>query len=352
MGARASGKSEIYWQKVFILYTLIKMYPGGTMKKILFLAMLAALPVWAQDTFKGEDFDNQSEITVQGADGISRCQAVRIAPRWYLTAAHCVVSQCDNQSCDIIVDMLQGDLYASAIVHHNELTHKRVYVHPDYRDGKIKSVPSDIALILFDPKKTDYFFRLNSANKELSWSEFKKLLKHPLYSEQRDRWAALEEGHTKLYVVSNALDRRVLKPIAVPDLKTDTQLVGEGFYYFDKLKHYIGPNMDVDKGMSGSGVVVPGGGIIGIVSTVAGQGASAPAGKQTAAEKKKAGQYFLFTPINHDNENFLRAHLNYVEKQYIVPMDPKIAEITEERLENVFGDFAAAEQAGAIADKK
>ena len=322
------------------------------MKKILlFLGCLVALPVWAQDTFKGEDFDNQSEIIVQNAYETNRCQAVRIAPRWYLTAAHCVMSQCYNQSCDIIVNMLQGDLYASAIVHHNETKHKRVFPHPDYKDGKIKSVRTDLALILFDPAKTDYFFKLTPINKELSRREFNKLLKEVNYSEQRQRWDTLEHGYAKLYAVSNAMNRRVLKTVAVPDLKSDTQLIGSEFYYFDKLKHYIGLDIGVDKGLSGAGVVVPGGGIIGIVSTVTGQ--EQPSENKNAQwGQKKKNKYFLFTPINHDNEQFIKLHLTAAESQFIVPMDPKVAEITEAQLENVFADFASAEKNNIISEKK
>ena len=332
------------------------------MKKILlFLGCLAAFPVWAQDAFSGEDFDNQSKIIVQDEYDASRCQAVRIAPKWYLTAAHCVMAKCDKKSCDIIVDMLQGDIYASAVVHHNESTHKRVFIQQDYKDGKIKSVRADLALIFFDPAPADYFFKLSAINKELSWTEFNKLLKQPGYSEQRERWQALENSRAKLYVVTNAMDRHVLQPIAVPDVSTDTQLVGTGFYYFDKLKYYIGPDMGVDSGLSGSGVVVPGGGIIGVVSTVAGQGTS----KKDAEKVQGANKYFLFTPINHDNEEFIKGVFNMAKSApkswnitsvgklpQLVSMDPKIAAMTEERLEEIFPDFAAAQEKGAIADKQ
>ena len=314
------------------------------MRKILpFLVCLAALSVWGQENFKGKDFFNQHEIIVQGGGESSRCQAVRIAPKWYLTAAHCVLPQCEK-ACDVVVHLLQEDVYASAVVHHKENTHERVFAQGNHIDDKLKNVGSDVALIFFDPSKSDYSFEMPSLNKKLGWSEFTKWLKQTGHN---DYWESLEKRCAKLYEIPNAMDQHVLKPIAVPDIATDTWLSGTGFYYFNQLQHYIGPDIGVNHGMSGSGVVIPGGGIIGVVSSSLIRESSEQSGK---AESVGDG-YFFFAPINQVNRDFIWSVLSSAVSSpgrlpEILSASPQIAVPTDVRLEEVFGSFAVIKDEG------
>ena len=316
------------------------------MKKFLILGLfVCALPLWGENHFKGEDFDNQSEIIVRGAGESSRCQAVRIAPKWFLTAAHCVSPQCDK-ACDIQVNLLQGDVYAAARVHHHENTHKRVWVQSSHEDDKLKSAGSDVALFFFDPAKSDYSFELPALNKKMGWKEFTKWLKQTGHSEY---WDTLQGSCAKLYTIPNAIDQRVKQEIAVPDIAAGTWTSGTGFYYFNSLQHYIGPDIGVSHGMSGSGVIVPGGGIIGVVVSSLTQEDSHPSAEML---ESGPGGYFLFAPINQKNRDFIESVLNGSgisspgKMPEIVTAGPGIVIPTDAKLEDVFGGFAVLSNEG------
>ena len=313
-----------------------------------------ALGAGAQEGFKGENFDNQSQIIIQDDKEAKRCQATRIAPKWYLTAAHCVRPFCDKE-CMVVVDMLQGEVYASAVVRHKD-GHARVFVPPTYHPGMGKSIRSDIALIFFDPPEEDYFFQVTRTGQELSRAEFNKLLSQSEYADQRAQWNALERSRAKLYTVNNSVSRKLLTPVAVPDLRDETQLVGSGFYYFTALHYYIGPDLGIEKGMSGSGVVVPGGAIVGVVSAALSRGPIVWYNEKDEPAGQINGDYFLFTPISGENAAFIQAKMKSVSSPgpfpYIVPVDGQIAEQTTAKLQEVFGQFKSADEVLAVEEKK
>ena len=312
-----------------------------------------ALGAWGKET---EVFDNQNLITVQDDRSAKQCQAVRIAPKWYLTAAHCVRPYCDKK-CDVIVDLLQGDLYASAIVRHDSNSNRpHVFVPWDYHLGRGKSIRRDLALIFFEPSEEDYFFGWASAKQRLNREEFLKLLKTSAYKDQAELWNFLSTTRATLWTIPNASDMRILKSIAVPNLSTGQAAIGNGFYYFGKLGHYIGPNMGVEKGMSGSAVVAEGGGLIGVVSaTLNTQTVQWYNDKDEPAGELK-GSYFLFTPLTQTNAAFIQATLKPTCKgedcPYILPIDSSVAEKTTEKLTEVFGEFKSADEILSVKENK
>ena len=93
--------------------------------------------------------------------------------------------------------------------------------------------------------------------------DFLKTLNKSEYAEQRAQWQALASARPKLLVVPDESARHVRQPLAVPDLRSGSIFFRDSqtadFYYFPQLHHYMGGNFGVEKGMSGGGVVLPGG---------------------------------------------------------------------------------------------
>lgn len=278
---------------------------------ILFLAVICGAPGYAAG-FSAEDFANQSVIVAQSSSGAQQCQAVRISPKWYLTAAHCVRPVCDKE-CTVTVNLLQGSLQAGAWVRHTAAD-PAVFVPRQYRPGNAKNIRYDIALLRFDPAGDDYFYYDALAQKTLDYQTFSDRLKSSAYADEYSQWTALQKARPRLLGVTDAFSRHVAKPLAVPDLRAGgiyfQQSQTDDFYYFTELRHYMGSNFGVEKGMSGSGVVAPGGDVIGIVSS----SLNTVNALVTYNEKDEpvgtvpySADYFLFTPLNRQNINFIRA---------------------------------------------
>lgn len=317
------------------------------MKKIIltsFCFLAGAIAGYAQANFSAEDMANQSLLFIDD----TRCQAVRILPKWYLTAAHCVQPECDKE-CTITVNLLQGSLQASATLQHTSDS-PHVFVPAAYYGGSTKGIRSDLALIRFDPADTDYFFYDARANTPLSKEQFIDLLNSSSYTEQRNQWQALAHARPKLLTVTNSVGRQLLPSIAVPDLRRGDiffrQSADHSFYFFPELKHYIGPNFGVERGMSGAGVVLPGGAVVGIVSA----NLSNPYQIVTYNENDEpiysrpySADYFLFTPINRENASFIRATVNSYRESgsgpNIMLLSAPYAQTTTAKLQDIFTEF-------------
>ncbi len=287
------------------------------MKKIFLicLAGVCACSVWAADkpAFYAEDFLNQSLIYVQSSREAKQCQAARIAPNWYLTAAHCVRPMCDKE-CSVTFELLPGALQASATVWHTSSS-PHVFTPRHYRvNGGGVNIRHDIALVRFDVPTEDHYFYDVRGKKPLTSEEFLKVLDKSEYSEQSAQWDALKTANPRLLSIANTANRRLTAPLAVPDLRHGgIYFISSGdsdFYYFTQLRHYLGKNFGVERGLSGSAVIVPGGEIVGVVS------ASLNGGQPMVIYDEQdrpvsavdvSWDYFLFTPLNQQNMSFIRA---------------------------------------------
>lgn len=325
------------------------------MKKILFLCIWLVLGTVAaaeeEALFSAEDFANQSTLWVQNDKTAASCQAVRILPKWYLTAAHCV-RPCGRE-CTVTVQLLQGTLQAQAVVRHSQ-AEPHVFVPAAYHPGDGKSSRSDIALIRFDPSVENYYFYDARANKALDRESFEKRLHASGYSDALNQWQALASARPKLLSVTNTSSRQVLPPLAVPDLRGGDiyfrQSGGNDFYYFTQLHHYMGPNFGVEKGMSGSGVVVPGGAVVGVVS-----GGFAQSGRLVIYDEQDnpvqsvpySSDYFLFTPISRENAGFIQATIKSFHEPglsaHIGAMGASYSRPTQAKVQDVFPDIASEE---------
>ena len=265
--------------------------------------------------FVAEDFANQSKFWVQDNRDAQQCQATRILPNWYMTAAHCVRPYCDKQ-CQLTFALLQGELQASAQVYHTA-SNPRVFTPRQYHRGEAKSIRYDVALIYFNPAEEDYFFYDARNKKVLDRGGFLKALNLAPYSDQRSQWLALEQARPKIFVIPEGSTRHAQYSLAVPDLRGAGIFFHDSktsdFYYFKELHHYMGSNFGVQKGMSGSGVIMPGGDILGVVSS----SLSTHNSLITYDDKDQpvhsvpySADYFLFTPLTPSNMNFIRATIS------------------------------------------
>ncbi len=324
------------------------------MKKILIcLFCLISMAGFAKDNpaFFAEDFANQSVIWVQGDKISQKCQAVRILPTWYLTAAHCVSPIC-NKHCSISVQLLSGDLEVSALVEHKTGS-PQVFVPASYHGEELRSIRSDIALIHFDPSEDEYIFVDVPHKEQVDQATFIKLLNQSKYAFQRGQWQELQQARPKLLMIPHSINRKLTFPLAVPDLRSGElyfkQSPGADFYYFTQLHHYIGPNFGVEKGMSGAGVVIPGGTVVGIVSASFNHNGHIVVYDENDEARETtafSSNYFLFTPISRENAAFIQATIASFPKHSGTPRISTInghyAQPTTKKLEDVFAEFSPA----------
>ncbi len=316
--------------------------------------VVGAVQVPQEPVFTAEDVANQSAIVVQNDREVQQCQAVRIAPQWYLTAAHCVYPFCAKE-CSITVQLLQGNLQAQAVLYHSQEM-PRVFVPAAYYPGTGKSIRSDVALLGFDPAEEDYFFYEVRDKKELDRASFEKYLKKAGYEESREQWQALQKARPTLWSVTNSVSRKLVLPIAVPDLRSDGIYIREqingGFYYFTELRHYLGPNFGIEKGMSGSGVIFPGGAVVGVVSASLSNESTLVIYNEKDEPVRTlpySSNYFMFTPISRENKSFIEATAKSYRHRFgvepkILPIHTSYAQQTSQRVQEVFGELHSSEE--------
>ncbi len=320
---------------------------------LLLLFLLSTFPIWAEErptAFEAEDFVTQSLLWVQNSRENGKCHAVRILPKWYLTAAHCVNPIC-NKECTLTFDLTKGNLQASARVEHTA-SDAKVFVPREYVPRNSKSVRYDVALIRFDPKEVQYSFYDAKEKEYVDKEVFLQKLKLSENADQRYQWQELAHARPKLLTINAA--RHLLDPLAVPTIQPDGIYYQESFtndfYYFMELRHFIGTNFGVVHGMSGGGVVVPNGDIVGIVSGKIGSttqltlydGNDKPVGSIPYSS-----DYFLFTPFSRSNVNFIRATIASFHESgsspRFVAIAGQTAELTQVKPEEVFGNMSADE---------
>ena len=192
-----------------------------------------------------------------------------------------------------------------------------VFTPRQYHLGEAKNIRYDVALVRFDPQEQDYLFYDTQSKKTLDRKTFLKMLNLSQYADQRSQWQALASARPKLLTVPGTHSRQVQYPLAVPDLRGDGIFFRDSqntaFYFFKELQHYMGYNFGVEKGMSGSGVVVPGGDIIGVVSASLNsqsQLVTYDENDQPVRSVPYSADYFLFTPLSQSNMSFIRATIS------------------------------------------
>ncbi len=290
----------------------------------LYAVCLLAVCVHAQEEtparVREDAFLIQKEISVWRTDqaGASNvpvysCQALRIHPQWFLTAAHCVYPACKGtQPCTVEITLAQGEMREQVRILHTSAV-KRVFIYEGFFPGQNRISSVDVALIKFDPPSSQYLFEAWNEQQgewnKISRAQFEKQLPdNPEIKAQRNAFGA------RLVGVANLSNARFLPQLAVPRINNGavTYLLDPSHevFFVKLLRHFISPGFGVQRGNSGGGVFTAQGDLVGLVSSLlyAPDGSASfqnEAGK-TVLTLQNANDYFLFTGFNGATLNFIR----------------------------------------------
>ncbi len=283
------------------------------MKKLFLLACcLCAFPACAEVSVmsvtdedkhtRTEDFYHTFEYFIVSASSSYKCQATRIAPRWFATAAHCVKDRC-TQNCTLRMDLLDTPVSVLAEVKHTA-KNPAVFIHPGYKKGQL--VKDDFALIRLDLTRADktYYRRATAKNPQnvaLSEKQFTAWLARNPRTHAKYRHV-LSPTLPPIAVFDNAnyvLDRN-MSVISIFSGKREVKKDPYPVYYVKNLGYAYTQNFGIRQGMSGSGVMTNTGELIGIISAYV--GADLYKGKQ----KIKHQDLFMFPVFNESLVSFMR----------------------------------------------
>ena len=218
-----------------------------------------------------KDFTNTYEINLNkhGSNDIVKCQAVRLAKNWFITAAHCVKAPCENGSCSFQARLMVGPNYeADFTTTQGKKFSKKIFTFSKTKLGA-KEVLYDIALVYFDPKETKTVFKDPLRKFYISEAEFlRRIPNKAVYLR------ALNGTHLPTILVFNTKKPVVLKRdlsiISIWSGKKELLKNSDApIFYSPKLSNIITRNFGVIKGISGSGVMTNTGELLGIVSAKA-----------------------------------------------------------------------------------
>jgi len=216
-----------------------------------------------------KDFTNTYEINLNRhqTEKIVKCQAVRLARNWFITAAHCVKQVCSGD-CSFQARLLVGDNYeADFTTTQAKNLSKKIFT---FSKTKLDSNQPlyDIALIYFDPKETKTILKDNTG-RILSETKFLNLIP------SRAAYArALNGTNLPTILVIDSKKPLVLKrDLSVISIWSGKKILLKSrkspIFYSSKLSNIITKNFGVIQGISGSGVMTNTGELLGIVSAKA-----------------------------------------------------------------------------------
>lgn len=281
-------------------------------KLVLLLFCLAAWPLGAEVSVisvtdedkhtRKEDFYHTFEYYISGGGQNSKCQATRIAPRWFATAAHCVKEWC-AAACEIRMDLLDSPVSAMAEVQHSAKT-PSVFIHPGYHEGKL--VKNDFALIRLDLNRAPkiYYRRANAKNsKDMAMGEKQFtawLTRNPRTNAKYRHVLSPTLPPIAVFDDGNYILDRQMSVISIFGGKREVKKDPNPVYYVKNLGYAYTQNFGIRKGMSGSGVMTNTGELIGIISAYVG------ADLYKGEQKVKHTDLFMFPVFNKDLVSFMR----------------------------------------------
>ena len=259
------------------------------MKKLFLLTVFCVYAATVQARVYADDFVFQKQMLINGQN---TCQAFRIHPRWFATAAHCVET-CLSGGCRIKLLLAQGEVNAIA-----ELTARDVFIPPEYRqvdkEQRVRTYKVwDIALLHYHPEDFIYEFAEGGYAHR---ADFEQAL-------QKDRslrlqWHGAVKPKIPVIYTYNGPDLMTLQNnLIVPrwnwgelEIFSDPKTV----LYFGERKALWGADgFGVDHGNSGGAVVLDDGGIIGVAAAKADNQLPAFV-KQAFPTFGRADEFFLF----------------------------------------------------------
>lgn len=267
------------------------------MKKLLLLGIcVCLLAAWRPSQKSMQRQSYQKQIWV---DNVDTCQAFRIHPHWFATAAHCVES-CLDGNCRVKILLAQGDVTASA-----ELSAQDVRVPKEYRTvDKEKRVRThkvwDIALLHYRPQEILYEYTecvIPHTGCRLSTrAEFEQALQEDANLEWQ--WSgAIDPKIPVLYTYDGPDLMKLKSNLMVPrwdwgnyQVLFDPQTV---LYFGENSALWGTDGFGVDHGNSGGAVVLPDGGVVGVAAAKADNQLPAFV-RQVFPTFGQANEFFLF----------------------------------------------------------
>ena len=265
-----------------------------------------------------KDFTNTYEINLNKhqTKDIVKCQAVRLARNWFITAAHCVKEVCSGD-CSFQARLMVGDNYeADFTTTQAKKFSKKIFT---FSKTQLKSGQTlyDIALIYFDPKETKTILK-DSHGQILTESQFlRRVSSRAAYAR------ALNGTNLPTILVIDSKDPLVLKRdlsiISIWSGKKELlKSTKAPIFYSSKLSNIITNNFGVIKGISGSGVMTNTGELLGIVS------AKADLIRQTATETETTPLVYIAPFDMEIMDDFILKHIPNIS--YVVADDNYIRE--------------------------
>ena len=279
-------------------------YIGFLLISLPLLAEVGIMQVTDEDKHtRKEDFYHTFEyfIGATGKQG-AKCQATRVAPRWFATAAHCVEDLCKKR-CTIRMDLLDTPVSVLAETTHTAKA-PQVFVHPGYDSSSWAK--DDFALIRLDLNRSSktYYRRSTSndpRNLGISEKEFSAWLsRNPRARSQYRHVLSPELPPIAVFDNMNMVLDRNVSVISIFDGKRAIKLDPDPVYYVKDLGYAYTTNFGIRKGMSGSGVMTNTGELIGIIS--------ANVWSSVYQGDKKIGQhdFFVFPVFNGSLVSFMQ----------------------------------------------
>jgi len=251
---------------------------------------------------KKEDFYHTFEYFISSGNQQNKCQATRIAPHWFATAAHCVKDTCQNQ-CTLRMDLLDTPVSAMAEWEHSAKK-PTVFVHPGYSNKQL--VKNDFALIKLDVNRAPkiYYRRSKTAgtpHTAMSQPQFTAwLARNPRTHSKYRHVLSPQLPPIAVFDNANYLMDRNISVISIFSGKRTVKPDPHPVYYVRDLGYAYTTNFGIRKGMSGSGVMTNTGELIGIIS------AYVDADLYKGREKIKHENWFMFPVFNESLVSFMR----------------------------------------------
>lgn len=296
------------------------------MKKLIFAFSLIFFAAALYASCLGERaFTHTYEYMVFASNANSghKCQAVKIKENWFLTSAHCVAQDCKT-ACNIEMELLPYNPGATALIEHRP-GKKKVFFPPDFSYDSATASANDIALINLNPDK--YFFYDRVVKAPISPEMFNMIIskdkrvsdewKEALYGKAKHRFVFADNNPYKLETGFSAIE--------LSQGNRSAFCVKSPYYYVPQRGVGYVKNMIRDKGLSGSGVLTSNGDLLGIISSTIGN-----------------GEYYLITPFNAQNINFITSITGSVPQVNIKNTGGKISEEDQSWFINSIDSTASA----------
>ncbi len=269
----------------FFIYTY-------SMKKLylLFMVYLASTATSMATEIYADDYTFQKQLIINTNH---TCQAFRIHPNWFVTAAHCVEQCADGGRCQVKIMLAQGPVNVSYTVPSRD-----IFMPKEYRTvDKLQKITThknwDVALLHYQPEEYTYEFPEGGMATE---TEFEQALaqSHSL----RMQWKGATHPKIPVLYIYGGEDLMTLKSnIIVPRWnfgQMESFSNPKTVLYFGRKQALWGADgFGVDHGNSGGAVVLENGGIVGIATAKIDNNLPSEV-KQVFPTFGQANEFFLF----------------------------------------------------------